>query len=147
MAVELIALKATKGKVILNDTGVDSFLLPHRLTTIQRDVLLNLSIGAIIYNTSKASLEQYNGTNWNKISSGESGNKTGSTDGSGDIITTFTEIFSSSPSSIIITPRGTTPYVFNVTARTTTNFTVRVFDMAGAAVLSTAVDFDWTATK
>lgn len=77
----------------------------------------------------------------------QQGNISTSTNGSGDITVTFSTAFASAPTAINITSRGTTPYVYNVTARTTTNFTVRVFDMTGAAVSSTAIDFDWTAIK
>ena len=76
-----------------------------------------------------------------------SGSISTNSDTSGDVVVTFSEAFSAAPTTINITSRGTTPYVYNVTARTTTNFTVRVFDMTGAAVLSTAVDFDWQAIK
>lgn len=75
------------------------------------------------------------------------GNTATSTDGSGDITVTFGTAFTASPSSITITSRGTTPYIFNVTARGTSSFTVRVFDTSGAAVLSTAMDFDWVAIR
>lgn len=75
------------------------------------------------------------------------GNTATSTNGSGDITVTFGTAFTASPSSITITSRGTTPYIFNVTARGTSSFTVRVFDTSGAAVLSTAMDFDWIAIR
>lgn len=66
-----------------------------------------------------------------------------STDGSGDIAVTHS--MGTTPTVVLITVTGTTPYVCTVHTKGGTTFTVRFFDMAGAAVTSTAVTFDWLA--
>lgn len=66
-----------------------------------------------------------------------------STDGSGDIAVTHS--MGTTPTVVLITVTGTTPYVCTVHTKGGTTFTVRFFDMAGAAVASTAVTFDWLA--
>jgi hypothetical protein len=66
-----------------------------------------------------------------------------STDGSGDIVVTHS--MGTTPTVVLITVTGTTPYVCTVHTKGGTTFTVRFFDMAGAAVTSTAVTFDWLA--
>jgi len=72
-----------------------------------------------------------------------SGNVSTSTDGSGDI--TVTHNLPDATFSAVVTPTGTTPYVVTVHNKTATTFDVRFFDTAGAAVVSTAVTFDWIA--
>lgn len=84
---------------------------------------------------------------WSPVDDKEYGNEASSTDGSGDIVVTFPTAFAAAPSTIVVTGRGTTAYIYNVTARDATSFTVRVFNDAGAAVLSTAMDFDWIAIR
>lgn len=66
-----------------------------------------------------------------------------STDGSGDIAVTHS--MGTTPTAVVVTVTGTTPYVCTVHTKGGTTFTVRFFDMAGAAVTSTAVTFDWLA--
>jgi len=66
-----------------------------------------------------------------------------STDGSGDIVVAHG--MGTTPTSVQVTVTGTTPYVVTVHTIDATNFTVRFFDMAGAAVTSTAVTATWHA--
>ena len=66
-----------------------------------------------------------------------------STDGSGDIVVAHG--MAATPTSVQVTVTGTTPYVVTVHTIGATNFTVRFFDMAGAAVASTAVTATWHA--
>jgi hypothetical protein len=75
------------------------------------------------------------------------GNEASSTDGSGDITVTFGTAFSVAPAVVIITSNDATPYIHTVTAKTTTTFTVRIYDTGGSAVTSTAMDFDWLAIR
>ena len=49
------------------------------------------------------------------------------------------------PTSVQVTVTGTTPYVVTVHTIGSTNFTVRFYDMTGAAVTSTAVTATWHA--
>jgi hypothetical protein len=70
---------------------------------------------------------------WNTIST--------STDGSGDIVVAHG--MGTTPTSVQVTVTGTTPYVVTVHSIDATNFTVRFYDMAGAAVASTAVTATW----
>lgn len=64
-----------------------------------------------------------------------------STDGSGDI--TVAHGMGTTPTSVQVTVTGTTPYVVTVHTIDATNFTVRFYDMTGAAVTSTAVTATW----
>jgi hypothetical protein len=64
-----------------------------------------------------------------------------STDASGDI--TVAHGMGVTPTSVQVTVTGTTPYVVTVHTIDATNFTVRFFDMTGAAVASTAVTATW----
>lgn len=64
-----------------------------------------------------------------------------STDGSGDI--TVAHGMGVTPTSVQVTVTGTTPYVVTVHSIDATNFTVRFYDMTGAAVTSTAVTASW----
>jgi hypothetical protein len=64
-----------------------------------------------------------------------------STDASGDIIVAHG--MGVTPTSVQVTVTGTTPYVVTVHTIDATNFTVRFFDMTGAAVASTAVTATW----
>ena len=66
-----------------------------------------------------------------------------STDGSGDIAVTHG--MGTTPGQVLITVTGTTPYTCTVHTKGATTFSVRFFDMAGVAVASTAVTFDWIA--
>ena len=66
-----------------------------------------------------------------------------STDGSGDIVVAHG--MGATPTSVQVTVTGTTPYVVTVHTIDATNFTVRFYDMAGAAVASTAVTATWHA--
>lgn len=66
-----------------------------------------------------------------------------STDGSGDLVVAHG--MGTTPTSVQVTVTGTTPYVVTVHTIGATNFTVRFFDMAGAAVASTAVTATWHA--
>ena len=72
---------------------------------------------------------------WNTIST--------STDGSGDIVVAHG--MGTTPTSVQVTVNGTTPYVVTVHTIDATNFTVRFYDMTGAAVTSTAVTATWHA--
>jgi hypothetical protein len=64
-----------------------------------------------------------------------------STDASGDIVVAHG--MGTTPTSVQVTVTGTTPYVVTVHTIDATNFTVRFFDMTGAAVASTAVTATW----
>jgi hypothetical protein len=64
-----------------------------------------------------------------------------STDGSGDIVVAHG--MGVTPTSVQVTVTGTTPYVVTVHTIGGTNFTVRFYDMTGAAVASTAVTATW----
>lgn len=64
-----------------------------------------------------------------------------STDGSGDIVVAHG--MGVTPTSVQVTVTGTTPYVVTVHTIDATNFTVRFYDMTGAAVASTAVTATW----
>jgi hypothetical protein len=66
-----------------------------------------------------------------------------STDGSGDILVAHG--MGTTPTSVQVTVTGTTPYVVTVHTIDATNFTVRFYDMTGAAVTSTAVTATWHA--
>lgn len=66
-----------------------------------------------------------------------------STDGSGDIVVAHG--MGTTPTSVQVTVTGTTPYVVTVHTIDATNFTVRFYDMTGAAVTSTAVTATWHA--
>ena len=44
------------------------FMLPPKITSSQRDNLVGLVSGALIYNTSDNRLEYYNGSAWRKVS-------------------------------------------------------------------------------
>lgn len=66
-----------------------------------------------------------------------------STDGSGDIVVAHG--MGVTPTSVQVTVTGTTPYVVTVHTIGSTNFTVRFYDMTGAAVASTAVTATWHA--
>lgn len=66
-----------------------------------------------------------------------------STNGSGDIVVAHG--MGTTPTSVQVTVTGTTPYVVTVHTIGATNFTVRFFDMTGAAVTSTAVTATWHA--
>lgn len=74
-----------------------------------------------------------------------SGSISTSTDGSGDVVVTHGLGYT--PKDVVIQPTGTI-YSYSVTAKTSTTFTVRVYNVvagAYAALLSTAVTFDWRA--
>lgn len=75
------------------------------------------------------------------IRNGGKGAVSTSTDGSGDV--TVTHGLGGTPDNIQVTITGTTPYVATVHTIGGTTFKVRIFDMAGAAVASTAVTFHW----
>jgi hypothetical protein len=64
-----------------------------------------------------------------------------STDASGDIVVAHGMV--TTPTSVQVTVTGTTPYVVTVHTIDATNFTVRFYDMTGAAVTSTAVTATW----
>lgn len=66
-----------------------------------------------------------------------------STDGSGDIVVAHG--MGTTPTSVQVTVTGTTPYVVTIHTIDATNFTVRFYDMTGAAVTSTAVTATWHA--
>jgi hypothetical protein len=66
-----------------------------------------------------------------------------STDASGDIVVAHG--MGATPTSVQVTVTGTTPYVVTVHSIDATNFTVRFYDMTGAAVASTAVTATWHA--
>ena len=66
-----------------------------------------------------------------------------STDGSGDIVVAHG--MGTTPTSVQVTVTGKTPYVVTVHTIGSTNFTVRFYDMTGAAVASTAVTATWHA--
>jgi len=66
-----------------------------------------------------------------------------STDASGDIVVAHG--MGTTPTSVQVTVTGTTPYVVTVHTIDATNFTVRFYDMTGAAVASTAVTATWHA--
>lgn len=63
------------------------------------------------------------------------------TDGSGDA--TVGHSLGEVPGHVSVTPEGTTPYIVMVTSYDATDFTVRVFDVTGAAVTSTAVNISY----
>lgn len=81
---------------------------------------------------------------WDVIT--QNGTSSAATDGSGDVVITFDTAFTAAPTSVVITA-GDTPYFFAVQSKTASGFTVRIYDTSGAAVLTTAVDFDWIAMK
>lgn len=72
---------------------------------------------------------------------GGKGSVSTTTDGSGDV--TVTHGLGGTPDNIQVTITGTTPYVATVHTIGATQFKVRIFDMAGAAVTSTSVSFHW----
>ncbi len=53
----------------LDVTSSNKGFLPPRLTTIQRNGILNLTPGLTIYNVDKACIEVYNGTTWESLTS------------------------------------------------------------------------------
>ncbi|MBX2927009.1 MAG: hypothetical protein KF852_04175 [Saprospiraceae bacterium] len=67
-----------------------------------------------------------------------------STDGSGDVAVSITMPDSTFATTVQVV--GTTPYITTVHTKGTGGFIVRFFDTSGAAVTSTAVEFDWSAT-
>lgn len=64
-----------------------------------------------------------------------------STDGSGDV--TVTHGMGTTPTAVLVTPTGTTPWIVSVHTIGGTTFKVRFYDAAGAAVTSTAVTATW----
>lgn len=72
------------------------------------------------------------------------GSVSGSTDGSGDI--TVSHNNDDGTFNVVVQVTGTTPYVTTIHSKTGTNFKIRFFDMAGAAVVTTAVTADYTLT-
>jgi len=69
---------------VLRDSGITleqflagnintTFLAPPRLTTTQRDALIGVPAGAIIYNTTTLQLEEYSGSAWAALASGGGG--------------------------------------------------------------------------
>lgn len=77
-------------------------------------------------------------------SQNNTGQVSGSTDGSGDIVVSTT--MPDATFSVNVVVAGTTPYIITAHTKTTSGFTLRVFDAAGVAVTSTAVTIDWEAT-
>lgn len=65
------------------------------------------------------------------------------TDGSGDITVTLPVTMPDTGYSILCQPQATVAQTVTVTARTTTNFTVRFFDSSGSAITSTGVLLHW----
>ncbi|MEO7265857.1 MAG: hypothetical protein ABIW38_13150 [Ferruginibacter sp.] len=53
----------------LDLTSTTRGLLPPRMTTSQRDVIVSPVAGLVIYNTTTSQLEIYNGSSWNSINS------------------------------------------------------------------------------
>lgn len=76
-----------------------------------------------------------------KIMHGETGNTTGTTDGSG--LLTISHSLGLTPVSAIATYQGDNPWYVTVTVKTSTDFTIKVWDDTGAPVASTAVDISW----
>ena len=64
-----------------------------------------------------------------------------STDGSGDV--TVTHGMGTTPTAVLVTPTGTTPWIVSVHTIGATTFKVRFYDAAGAAVTTTAVTATW----
>ena len=63
------------------------------------------------------------------------------TDGSGDV--TVTHGMGATPTVVLVTPTGTTPWIVSVHTIGATTFKVRFYDAAGAAVTTTAVTATW----
>jgi len=70
----------------------------------------------------------------------------GTTDGSGDLVITFSSALPNATYSIVITPEGTTSMEYSITAKTTTTATVRFYgSTTGLALASTAVTVNYNA--
>jgi len=70
----------------------------------------------------------------------------GTTDGSGDLVITFSSALPNATYSIVITPEGTTSMEYSIIAKTTTTATVRFYgSTTGLALASTAVTVNYNA--
>jgi len=69
----------------------------------------------------------------------------GTTDGSGDLVITFISALPNATYSLNPTVEGGTARYCTIISKTTTTATIRVFDSAGAALASTAVDVSYIA--
>lgn len=63
------AFWSTAGKIVFDGNGVHSYMVPHRLTTTQRDDLTNLVASAFIFNTTLGKYQMYNGAAWETVTS------------------------------------------------------------------------------
>lgn len=59
-----IGTQTPNSKAALDVTSTSQGLLPPRMSTIQRDLIVSSPAGLVIYNTTSNSLEYYNGTLW-----------------------------------------------------------------------------------
>jgi len=59
-----IGTQTPNSKAALDVTSTSQGLLPPRMSTIQRDLIVSSPAGLVIYNTTTNSLEYYNGTLW-----------------------------------------------------------------------------------
>lgn len=73
--------------------------------------------------------------------SGQASSITVSTDGSG--YATISHPLGYTPSAIVASYQGDNPFFITVTSKTTTDFTVRVWDNAGSSVNSSNIDFSY----
>lgn len=77
----------------------------------------------------------------------QSNGVTDTTDANGDIVITFPKSFSSEPTYVSLSILGTIVFTYTIVSKTATNATVRIFDMAGAPVVSTSISLIYTASQ
>ncbi len=131
---------------------VDDYLMRQTImvfaTTAARDTALsgNLEEGMHAYITGTDALYYYDGSAWVSKERVQAGQRSGTTDGSGDITVTLPTAYENSTYYVTCTGVGTATRIYNVqTGQTSSTFTVRVFNDAGAAVTSASVLFNWIA--
>ncbi|MEQ1615650.1 MAG: glycine-rich domain-containing protein [Hyphomicrobiaceae bacterium] len=64
-----IGTASPSSKAVLDLTSTTKGFLPPRMTTAQRDAIAAPSTGLIVYNTTNAALEMFNGTSWTSVGS------------------------------------------------------------------------------
>lgn len=60
-----VGVNTSSPQAILHVSSTTSFFLPPKMTTSQRDALVGITSGALIYNTTTGKHQGYNGSTWN----------------------------------------------------------------------------------
>lgn len=61
------AIEVAAGKIFLGGTGVHSYLVLNRLTSTQRNALVGVVAGSVIYNITTNKMQCYDGTAWQDL--------------------------------------------------------------------------------